>query len=107
MVANVNYAPGTSNYWVRANLAFLEQFGQHARATSFNGSGINCYLGEVRLFPYQFSNSEMDCVERTNLAHQPIYPALFTVIGTTFGGNGINTFFFAGLSGYLSQRHVL
>ncbi|HEY9133082.1 MAG TPA: tail fiber protein [Dyella sp.] len=49
------------------------------------------FLGEIRLFPYSFAPvGWADC----NGALLPIseYDALFALVGTTYGGDGVNTF---------------
>lgn len=49
------------------------------------------FLGEIRLLPYTFAPANwLDC----DGSLQPIsqYEALYTLIGTTYGGDGVSTF---------------
>jgi microcystin-dependent protein len=56
------------------------------------------YVGEVRLFPYTFApNGWFDCDGR--LLSIAEYETLFTLLGTTYGGDGVNTFALPNLSG--------
>jgi len=56
------------------------------------------YVGEVRLFPYSFApNGWFDCDGR--LLSIAEYDVLFTLLGTTYGGDGVNTFALPNLSG--------
>lgn len=49
------------------------------------------YVGEVRLFPYSFApNGWLDCDGR--LLSIADYEVLYTLLGTTYGGDGVNTF---------------
>lgn len=49
------------------------------------------YVGEIRLFPYNFApNGWFDC--DGSLLSIAEYQVLFTLIGTTYGGDGTNTF---------------
>lgn len=56
------------------------------------------YVGEVRLFPYNFApNGWFDCDGR--LLPISEYEVLFTLLGTTYGGDGVNTFALPNLCG--------
>lgn len=56
------------------------------------------YVGEIRLFPYNFApNGWFDCDGR--LLPISEYDVLFTLIGTTYGGDGVNTFGLPNLCG--------
>ncbi|MEG0182735.1 MAG: tail fiber protein [Stenotrophomonas sp.] len=56
------------------------------------------YVGEVRLFPYNFAPvGWFDCDGR--LLSIAEYDVLFNLIGTTYGGDGVNTFGLPNLSG--------
>jgi microcystin-dependent protein len=60
--------------------------------------GSNDYVGEIMLFAGWYTPANyMDCAGQT----LPIveYEALFSVIGTTFGGDGANTFMLPDLRG--------
>lgn len=49
------------------------------------------YVGEIRLFPYSFApNGWFDC--DGSLYSIAEYQVLYTLVGTTYGGDGINTF---------------
>lgn len=49
------------------------------------------YLGEIRIFPYNFAPSGwFMCSGQTLSISQ--YSALFSLLGTTYGGNGTSTF---------------
>ncbi|RAO74756.1 phage tail protein [Dyella jiangningensis] len=49
------------------------------------------YVGEIRLFPYTFApNGWFDCDGR--LLSIAEYEVLYTLLGTTYGGDGVNTF---------------
>jgi microcystin-dependent protein len=52
---------------------------------------MNPYLGEIRLLPYTFAPQGWQDCDGTLL---PIsqYDALYALLGTSFGGDGINTF---------------
>ena len=58
----------------------------------------NPYLGEIRLFPYNFAPSGWQFCQGQTL---PIsqYQALFALIGTTYGGNGVQNFALPDLRG--------
>ncbi|SFR94972.1 Microcystin-dependent protein [Dyella sp. OK004] len=56
------------------------------------------YVGEIRLFPYNFApNGWFDCDGR--LLSISDYDVLFNLIGTTYGGDGVNTFGLPNLCG--------
>jgi len=56
------------------------------------------YVGEVRLFPYNFApNGWFDCDGRLLPISQ--YEVLYTLLGTTYGGDGVNTFGLPNLCG--------
>jgi microcystin-dependent protein len=56
------------------------------------------YVGEVRLFPYNFApNGWFDCDGR--LLPISEYEVLYTLLGTTYGGDGVNTFGLPNLCG--------
>lgn len=56
------------------------------------------YIGEIRLFAYNFAPvGWMDC--NGQLLSIAEYEALFALIGTTYGGDGITTFGLPDLSG--------
>ena len=49
------------------------------------------YVGEVRLFPYNFApNGWLDC--DGSLLSIADYETLYALLGTTYGGDGVNTF---------------
>lgn len=49
------------------------------------------YLGEVRLFPYTFAPVGWQACDGS-LLDISTYEALYTLLGTTYGGNGVTTF---------------
>jgi microcystin-dependent protein len=49
------------------------------------------YVGEIRLFPYTFAPVGWQLCDGSLLSISG-YETLYTLIGTTFGGDGINTF---------------
>jgi microcystin-dependent protein len=51
----------------------------------------NPYLGEIRLFPYNFAPDGWAFCDGQTLAIAS-YTALFSLLGTTYGGNGTSTF---------------
>jgi len=56
------------------------------------------YVGEIRLFPYNFApNGWFDCDGR--LLSIAEYEVLYTLLGTTYGGDGVNTFGLPNLCG--------
>lgn len=56
------------------------------------------YVGEIRLFPYNFApNGWFDCDGRILSIAE--YEVLYTLLGTTYGGDGINTFGLPNLCG--------
>lgn len=56
------------------------------------------YVGEIRLFPYNFApNGWFDCDGR--LLSISDYEVLYTLLGTTYGGDGVNTFALPNLCG--------
>ncbi len=56
------------------------------------------YLGEIRLFPYNFApRGWMDCSGQ--LLSIAMNDALFALVGTTYGGDGITTFALPDLRG--------
>jgi microcystin-dependent protein len=56
------------------------------------------YIGEIRLFPYNFApNQWLYC--DGSLVSVREYQALFAVVGTTYGGDGQNTFGLPNLQG--------
>jgi microcystin-dependent protein len=56
-----------------------------------DGGGNDDYIGEIKLFPYNFDPSGyIHCDGRTLSISD--YDALFTLIGTTYGGDGSTTF---------------
>ncbi|PWK85926.1 phage tail protein [Fulvimonas soli] len=56
------------------------------------------YVGEIRLFPYTFApNGWFDCDGR--LLSIAEYEVLFTLLGTTYGGDGATTFALPDLRG--------
>lgn len=56
------------------------------------------YVGEIRLFPYNFApEGWFDCDGRLLPISQ--YDVLFSLIGTTYGGDGVNSFALPDLSG--------
>ncbi len=56
------------------------------------------YVGEVRLFPYNFApNGWFDCDGR--LLPISEYQVLYSLIGTTYGGDGVTTFALPNLCG--------
>lgn len=57
------------------------------------------FVGEVRLFPYSFApNGWFDCDGR--LLSIAEYEVLYTLLGTTYGGDGVTTF---GLPNFCSR----
>lgn len=56
------------------------------------------YVGEIRLFPYNFApNGWFDCDGRILSIAE--YEVLYTLLGTTYGGDGVNTFALPNLCG--------
>jgi microcystin-dependent protein len=56
------------------------------------------YVGEVRMFPYNFAPlGWLDC--DGSLQSIAEYDVLYNLIGTTYGGDGVNTFALPDLSG--------
>ncbi|WP_346948473.1 tail fiber protein [Dyella sp.] len=56
------------------------------------------YVGEIRLFPYNFApNGWFDC--DGSLLSISEYEVLYTLLGTTYGGDGVNTFGLPNLCG--------
>ena len=56
------------------------------------------FIGEIRLLPYNFAPAGwLDC--DGTLVPISEYDTLFTLIGTTYGGDGVNTFALPNLSG--------
>ena len=56
------------------------------------------YVGEVRMFPYNFAPlGWLDC--DGSLQSIDEYDVLYNLIGTTYGGDGVNTFALPDLSG--------
>ncbi len=52
---------------------------------------VDCYLGEIRLWPIsRIPTGWAACNGQTLAINQ--YQALFALIGTTYGGNGVSTF---------------
>jgi microcystin-dependent protein len=59
------------------------------------------FLGEIRLYPYNFApRGWMFCQGQTLPISQ--YTALFSLLGTTYGGNGVTTFVLPDLRGRLA-----
>lgn len=61
---------------------------------------MDCFIGEIRLLPYTFAPANWHDCDGSLL---PIaeYDALFALIGTTYGGDGQNTFALPDLRGRL------
>lgn len=60
------------------------------------------YLGQIEAFPYNFApNGWAFCAGQILPIAQ--YQALFALLGTTFGGNGINTFALPDLRGRIAN----
>ena len=56
------------------------------------------FLGQITVFPYNFAPyGWMDCSGQTLAISQ--YAALFSLLGTTYGGNGTSTFQLPNLQG--------
>ena len=56
------------------------------------------YVGEIRLFPYNFApNGWFDCDGR--LLPISEYDVLYSLVGTVYGGDGVNTFALPDLRG--------
>jgi microcystin-dependent protein len=56
------------------------------------------YVGEIRLFPYNFApNGWFDCDGRLLAISE--YEVLYTLLGTTYGGDGVTTFGLPNLAG--------
>lgn len=51
----------------------------------------NPYLGEIRLLPYTFAPADWHDCDGSMLAISQ-YETLFVLLGTTFGGDGVQTF---------------
>lgn len=51
----------------------------------------DCFLGEVRMFAGNYSPEDWILCNGQSLSVQQ-YEALFSLMGTTYGGNGVNTF---------------
>lgn len=59
---------------------------------------MDSYIGELRIFAGSFAPRDwMDC--EGQLLSTSLYPALFSLIGTTYGGDGVNTFALPDLRG--------
>lgn len=56
------------------------------------------FLGEIRLFPYTFSPKRWESCEG-QLLQISQYTALFSLLGTNFGGDGRTTFGLPNLKG--------
>jgi len=54
-------------------------------------SGDDQYIGEIDLYPYNFAPLDWNFCDGTTLSIST-YPALFSLLGTTYGGNGTTTF---------------
>ena len=50
------------------------------------------FIGEIRLMPYTFAPLDWLPCDGTTLPIAGEYQALYTVIGITYGGNGVNNF---------------
>lgn len=60
------------------------------------------YLGQIEAFPYNFAPREwLPCQGQLLPINQ--YQALFALLGTTYGGNGINTFALPDLRGRVAM----
>ena len=57
------------------------------------------YIGEIRMFPYSFSPVPW-LVCAGQLLYITQYPALYSIIGITYGGNGKTNFNLPNFSGY-------
>jgi len=60
---------------------------------------MNPYLGEVRLVPFNFAPQGWALCDGSLLPISGDYVALFQLIGTTYGGNGVNSFALPNLQG--------
>lgn len=56
------------------------------------------FIGEIRLFPFSFAPKNWALCNGQLLPIQQ-YTALFSIIGTTYGGNGVNNFQLPNLQG--------
>lgn len=56
------------------------------------------FIGEIRVFPYSFAPQGWFACEGQLLPIQA-YTALFSIIGTTYGGDGVRTFALPNLGG--------
>lgn len=52
----------------------------------------DCYLGEIRMFAGNFAPQLWEICDGKLLAVSGPYAALFNLIGTTYGGDGVNNF---------------
>ena len=99
VVANTNAEPDISNNWVGANIN-LNTFGKTLPTNSVPStvSTANCYIGELRLFPYNYQSPAWIPAAGQIL---PIseWAELFSLLGTQFGGNGEQTFALPNYSG--------
>ena len=70
-------------------IALSGTFPSQGTGCNVNGAGI--YLGEIRIFPYSFVPCGWQKCDGTLLSIAA-NNALFTLLGTTYGGDGQNTF---------------
>jgi hypothetical protein len=85
--ANFGTVPGTDDTWIGSPF-----WGYNPPATQASGTpSITCYLGEIRLFPFQVQNGQW-LVADGRLLPIASNQLLFNLLGANFGGDGRQTF---------------
>jgi hypothetical protein len=92
VVANSNAEPDTSNSWIGANIS-LNTLGktQPTGTVSPTVPDGSCYVGEIRLFPYQIQGGGWLAANGQLLSISQ-WQVVFALLGNQFGGNGISNF---------------
>ena len=91
VVSNSNAEPDTSSDWVGANISLNALGKTQPTVTVSPTTPGTCYLGELRLFPYQIDGGGW-LAANGQLLPLIQWQALFSLLGTQFGGNGVNNF---------------
>jgi len=73
----------TLSIYITLALAFI--------STNYKSQAINPYVGQILWVPYDFAPYGWEKCEGQSLSINQ-YETLYTLIGTTFGGDGINNF---------------
>ena len=85
--SSVGVTPGTDGAWVGSPF-----WGYNQPTTQVSGTpAVTCYLGEIRLFPFQVQNGQW-VVADGRLLPISSNQLLFSLLGTNFGGDGRQTF---------------